>query len=154
MNHILGRIFPAQFDNVYRGNPIALWLFYAFTAVTLWRSQHHITAADGGAQTIATIPLDTYTQGGAQSIITIFALWGLAQLAMGLIMMLAAIRYKSMVPLLWLLIILEYGGRRLIGIYKPLETIETAPGQTAAYVLPIFALVMLVLTLLPEKAAD
>ena len=154
MKHILERLFPAQFDNVYRGNKIALWVFYPLTAITLWRSQHHITAPDGGAQSIATIPLDTYTQGGAQGIITIFALWGLAQLAMGLVMLLAAIRYKSMIPLLWLFILLEYGGRRLIGIYKPLETVETAPGQNAAYILPIVALVMLALALWPEKKAN
>ena len=154
MKHILERLFPAQFDNVYRGNRIALWLFYPLTAMTLWRSQHHITASDGGAQSIATIPLDTYTQGGAQGIITIFALWGLAQLAMGLVMLLASIRYKSMIPLLWLFILLEYGGRRLIGIYKPLETVETAPGQNAAYILPIVALVMLALALWPEKKAN
>ena len=154
MNHLLNRLFPAQFDNVYRGNRIAIWRFYPLTAVTLWRSQHHVFAPDGGAQSIATIPLDTYTQGGAQSVITIFALWGLAQLAMGRIMLLALIRYKSMVPLLWLFIFLEYAGRRLIGIYKPLETVETAPGQTAAYVLPIVALAMLVLALWPEKQAN
>lgn len=154
MNQILNRLFPAQFDNVYRGNRIALWLFYPLTAMTLWRSQHHIFAPDGGAQSIATIPLDTYTQGGAQGIVTIFALWGLAQLAMGFVMLLALFRYKSMVPLLWLFIFLEYGGRRLVGIYKPLETVETAPGQTAAYVLPIVALAMLVLALGPEKQAD
>ena len=154
MNHILDRLFPAQFDNVYRGNRIALWLFYPLTAVTLWRSQHHITAPDGGAQSIATIPLDTYTEGGAQSVITIFALWGLAQLAMGLVMLLAAVRYKSMVPLLWLFIFLEYGGRKLVGIYKPLETVGTAPGATAATVFPIIAAVMLVLALWPEKKTD
>ena len=151
MKHILNRLFPAQFDNVYRGNRIGLWVFYVLTAVTLWRSQHHIFAPDGGAQSIATIPLDTYTQGGAQGIVTIFALWGLAQLAMALLMLLASIRYKSMVPLMWLLIILEYGGRKLVGIYKPLETVETAPGATAATVLPIVALAMLVLALWPEK---
>jgi hypothetical protein len=151
---MMERLLPARFDNVYRGNPIALWAFYALTAVTLWRSQHHIFASDGGAQSIATIPLDTYTQGGAQSVVTIFALWGLAQLAMALIMLLASIRYKSMVPLLWLFIFLEYGGRKLVGIYKPLQTIETAPGAIAANILPIIALAMLVLALWPEKSGE
>ena len=154
MNQILNRLFPAQFDNVYRGNRIALWLFYPLTAMTLWRSQHHIFAPDGGAQSIATIPLDTYTQGGAQGIVTIFALWGLAQLAMGFVMLLALIRYKSMVPLLWLFIFLEYGGRRLIGMAKPLETVGTAPGATAGYILPVVAAVMLVFALWPEKKED
>lgn len=151
MKHVFERLFPPQFDNTYRGHPIALWVFYALTAMTLWRSQHHVFAPDGGAQSIATIPLDSYTQGGAASVVTIFALWGLAQLAMALIMLLAAIRYKSMVPLLWLFILLEYGGRKLVGIFKPLETIETAPGATAATVFPIVALVMLALALWPEK---
>jgi len=154
MKHVLNRLFPAQLDNIFRGKRIALWLFYPLTAMTLWRSQHHIFAPDGGAQSIATIPLDTYTQGGAQGIITIVALWGLAQLAMGLIMLMALIRYKSMIPLLWLFIILEYGGRRLIGIYQPIEIVETAPGAVANYVLPIVALVMLVLALWPEKNAE
>ena len=154
MKQVIERLFPRQFDNVYRGNKIALWLFYPLTAMTIWRSQHHIFAPDGGAQSIATIPLDTNTQGGAQSVVTIFALWGLAQLAMGLVMLLAAIRYKSMIPLLWLFIFLEYGGRRLIGIYKPLETVGTAPGAVAGYVLPIVALLMLVFAVWPEKKAD
>ena len=88
MKHLIDRLFPAAFDNVYRGHPIALWVFYALTALTLWRSQHHVFAADGGAQSIATIPLDSYTQAGASTVITIFALWGLAQLAMAFIMLL------------------------------------------------------------------
>jgi hypothetical protein len=154
MNQIMSRLFPAQFDNNYRGQKLALWLFYPLTAVTLWRSQHHIFAPDGGAQSIATIPLDAYTPGGAQGIVTAFALWGLAQLAMGLIMLMALIRYKSMIPLMWLFIILEYGGRRLVGIYKPLDTIGTAPGAIAGYVLPLVGLVMLILALWPERQAD
>lgn len=151
MKQVLDRLLPAQFDNVYRGNRIALWVFYLLTAMTLWRSQHHIFAPDGGAQSIATIPLDSYTQGGGQAVVTIFALWGLAQLAMGLIMLLACIRYRSMVPLLWLFILLEYGGRKLILMYKPLETLKTPPGAIAADVFPVLALVMLVLALWPEK---
>jgi len=151
MRRVLNRLFPAQFDNHYRGNAIALWVFYALSALTLWRSCVHIFAPDGGAQTIATIPLDTFTQGGAASIITIFALWGLAQLAMGLVMLLASIRYKSMVPLLWLFILFEYSARKLVGIYKPVMALETPPGATANTIFPVLALVMLVLALWPEK---
>ena len=151
MNHILTRLFPAQFDNVFRGNRLALWVFYALTALTLWRSQHHITAPDGGAQSIATIPLESYTQGGAASVIAVFALWGLAQLSIAIIMLIASIRYRSMVPLLWLLILFEYVGRLLVGMHKPIETISTAPGQAASAVFPVVAAAMLGLSLWPEK---
>jgi len=154
MSHILNRLFPPQIDNVFRGNRIALWAFYAFTAMTLWRSQHHVFAPDGGAQSIATIPLDSYSDGAAATIIAIFAQWGLIQLLLGLLMLLAAVRYKSMVPLLWLIILIEWIGRGLVGQFKPVETIAIAPGQIGNLVLPTIALVMLILALWPEKNAE
>ena len=54
----LSNLFPRQITNVFPGSKVALWGFYLFTALTLWRSQHHIFSSDGGAQSIATIPLE------------------------------------------------------------------------------------------------
>lgn len=149
----LSRLFPAEIDNVFPGKTLALYVFYALTVLTLWRSQHHIFAADGGAQSIATIPLDTYVQGGAAAVVSVFALWGLAQLGMALIMLLAAIRYKAMIPLLWLLIILEYAGRFLIGQFKPIETAGTAPGAVINIPYIVIGCLMLILSLIPPKGA-
>jgi len=155
MKQILARLFPAKFDNVFTGNRIALWAFYPITAVTLWRSQHHIFASDGGAQSIATIPLDSYSDGAASTIVAIFAQWGLVQLLLGLLMLMAALRYKSMVPLMWLLLLVEWAGRGLIGQFKPVETLATAPGQAGNLIVPVIALVMFVLSLVPHgKAAQ
>ncbi len=41
-------------------------------------------APDGGAQSIATIPLDSYTANGADTVILIFSYWGLSQLIIGI----------------------------------------------------------------------
>lgn len=150
---MIERLFPTRFDNIFPGQKIALWVFYLMTAVTLWRSQHHIFAADGGGQSIATIPLDSYSDGAAATIIALFAQWGLIQLLVGLLMLLSAVRYKSMVPLMWLLLIMEWIGRGLIGQFKPVETLGTAPGQIGNMVIPIVALVMLVLSLIPPRKA-
>lgn len=154
MKSAMKTLFPTQIDNVFPGQKIALWTFYALTALTLWRSQHHIFAPDGGAQSIATIPLDSYTQGGAATVISVFALWGLAQLGMAIIMLAACVRYKAMIPLLWLLILLEYTGRWTIAMFKPIETLGTAPGATANMVLPVVALIMLILSLVPSRRTD
>lgn len=152
-NSFLTRIFPAQFDNVFPGQKVALWVFYAFTAITLWRSQHHMLAADGGAQSIATIPLDNYSDGAAATIIAIFAQWGLVQLLLGMLMLLAAVRYKSMVPLLWLIVLIEWIGRGLVGQFKSVETLGTAPGQIGNLIVPLVTLAMLILSLIPSKQA-
>ena len=67
---MLERLFPAHFDNNFRGYNSALWVFYAFTVLTIWRSQHHLFASDGGAQSIATIPLDSYSAAGASTVVS------------------------------------------------------------------------------------
>ncbi|PTT86938.1 hypothetical protein DBR45_60995, partial [Pseudomonas sp. HMWF031] len=54
-------IVPPVISNVFPGRRLALWLFAPLVLVTLWRSQHHLLAADGGAQSIAHIPLDGYS---------------------------------------------------------------------------------------------
>ena len=152
MKKVLNRLFPSAFDNNFAGLRIALWVFYALTALTLWRSWHHLTAPDGGAQSIATIPLDSYPQGAAVTVIAIFALWGLSQLLIGLLYLLAAIRYRSLIPLFYLLMIVEYAVRMAIGTFKPIETAGTAPGAVGNLPLMVLAAVMLVLCLIPRKS--
>ena len=71
---------------------------------------------------------------------------------MGLMMLLTAVRYKSLVPLMWLIVLMEWIGRGLIGQFKPVETLATAPGQIGNLVVPIIALIMLVLSLIPSKS--
>lgn len=148
---MLERLFPRSLDNTFPGHPVSLWVFYALTAMTLWRSQHHIFASDGGAQSIATIPLDSYSQGASETIIGIFALWGHAQLGMAFIMLIACIRYKALIPLLWLFAVFEYSGRFAISLYKPIETVGIAPGENGNMILPWIALIMLAIALWPRK---
>jgi len=127
---MLTRVFPKQFDNEFIGYKFSLWIFYGLTALTLWRSQHHLFAPDGGAESIASIPLSTYPTAPSETIIGVFSLWGLSQLIIGLIYLIACIRYKSMIPLLYLLAALEYLVRfAYVGIYKSIETTGTAPGS-------------------------
>ena len=126
---MLQRVFPTSLDNQFPGHKIALYIFYALTALTLWRSQHHLFEHDGGAQSIATIPIDTYSSSAGETVIGIFGLWGLSQLIIGLIYLLAAIRYRALIPFLYVLFTLEYAMRLWVGANKTIETEGTAPGS-------------------------
>ena len=141
------RLLPSSFDNNFDGHSISLWLFGLITTVTLVRSLTHIFLPDGGAQSIATVPLDQYSSGAESSVISTFALWGLSQLLIAIVMLIAALRYRSMVPLLYSLLIVEYVGRIYIGIFKPLETLQTPPGATGSLVILGVSLVGLLLSL-------
>ena len=149
---MLKLIFPAKFDNQLRGHRLALWIFYACTIVTVGRSLAHIFLADGGAQSIATIPLDTFTTGGAATVIAVFALWGLSQLLLAFIFALVACRYRSMIPLMYVLILIEYAGRIVIGLNKPLATLETPPGAIGNILFIVLAICGLALSMRPQSA--
>lgn len=145
---------PPQFDNNFRGHKSAVWLFYLITAVTVGRSLVHIFALDGGAQSIATIPLDQFGEDGSRTVVSMFALWGLSQLLLAAIFVLVAVRYRSMIPLMYILILAEYAGRIAIGMAKPLATLGTPPGAAANIVLILLSILGLVLSLLNNQKTE
>ena len=147
------RLFPERVDNDYRGHPIALWVFVPITLVTLVRSLIHMFFADGGAQSIATIPLDAMTPNGAAAVILIFALWGLSQLLLGLLYVVVLWRYRALLPLMYLLLLAEYAGRFLLGTWKPMQTLETPPGAPGNFVFVAVGAAMLALSLWHRSAA-
>lgn len=104
-------------------------------------------SSDGGAQSIATIPLDSFTANSADAVILIFALWGLSQLLIGIVYGIVLWRYQALIPLMYLLMIFEYGMRIVLGEIKPIETTGTAPGAIGDYIIIPLAIIMLVLSL-------
>lgn len=148
---MLKKILPDTVDNTYLGRKVALWFFYLITAVTVVRSCIHILKHDGGAQSIATIPLDTFTQSGAEVVILIFAYWGLSQLLFGLFYVITVWKYKSLIPLMYFFLIIEYLGRFSISLFKPIETTGQAPGGVANYLLPGICLLMFFLSINSPK---
>jgi hypothetical protein len=136
------RVFPKQLDNSFRGNRIAVIVFALITVFTLARSCIHIFAPDGGASSIAGI--NTSVE-GSSNVISMFAFWGLAQLLMGLVYLAVFFRYKSLIPFMYMLIIIEYSGRVLIGMVKPLIVSHTPPGAIGDYILIPLAIMMLML---------
>lgn len=149
---MLTRILPAVVDNRYQGNRLALYFFYLITLVTIVRSCIHIFAADGGAQSIATIPLDSYTLGGAEAVIFIFGQWGIAQLMVGLMYLLVAARYRTLVPLMYLFIFFEWSTRIMLGLFKTIETTGTAPAATGQIVLVVLVPVLFYLSVRQSSA--
>lgn len=145
------KILPKEINNNYEGRKIALYLFYLFTIMTVFRSLIHMFATDGGAQTIATIPLDTFTNEGASTVILIFSLWGLSQLIMGIFYIIVSWRYKSLIPLMYLFIFIEYLMRLILGIVKPIETNGTAPGAVINFIFPPLVIILFLLSLKSKK---
>jgi hypothetical protein len=106
---------------------------------------------DGGAESIATIPLNTYTVNSQESLILIFAFMGLSQLIISLLYILTFLRYRSMIPLFYLLMFFEYVMRIILESLKPIYTVGTAPGVIGDYVMVPLTLIGLWVATSPKK---
>ena len=95
-------LLPPTTNADYRGSPFAAW-FLAFSAVlTIVPGMIHYFLPDGGSGVIAHIDLATR----ADTIIAIFAWYGAMQIPFGILILIIALRYRTLVPLVLLLTIL------------------------------------------------
>lgn len=157
--HIGGMVmklfFPDVFDNQVKFNKVVLYLFYLITLVTLGRSLIHVFASDGGANSIATIIVFSGQPDPNQVIYFVFSLWGLSQLIIGLIYVISILKYKSMIPLLYVLMWFEYVFRLMIGrVIKPMSDAVlsgTAPGEIGNYIFIVLIPILLLWMILDKK---
>lgn len=141
MSRIAAILLPAAADNIIRGARAPAYVFILISIVSTVRSLIHIVAPDGGAASIAGMDLSV---SGPGEIVFAFALWGSAQFIYALIQLLVAFRYRSLVPLMYALLICETLLRMLVGQIKPVRFSHTPPGQIGNYVVLPLAGLMLV----------
>ena len=140
MKHISSILLPATADNVIRGAKTPVYFFMLIAVISTVRSLIHLLSPDGGAGSIAGMDLSV---AGANGIVFAFALWGSSQLIYALIQLVVVFRYRSLVPLMYVLLILETLLRELVGHMKPVTFRHTPPGAIGNYViLPVAALML------------
>lgn len=144
MTALLSTLLPANVDNTVPGMKLPVYVFAFIAVLSAVRSSIHLLAPDGGAGSIAGMNLKVE---GARGIVFAFALWGSAQLIYAIVQLTVAFRYRSLVPFMYLLLILEVLLRMLVGKMKPVEFAHTPPGAIGNYVMLPLAALMLALSL-------
>jgi hypothetical protein len=117
---MLDRIFPRQFDNVYRGHRLAIWLFVPVVLVKAAQGANSVinphlvmTTADG-------IPVDSFNAAGAEAAVALFALLGLYLLILPLVSAVAVIRYRTMIPFMYLMLLIVQVGSFVLRFAHPI----------------------------------
>lgn len=116
----------------YRGSRFSLVFLIVLTIVTTLRSLAHIFLPDGGANSIA--GLDVSVAGGG-NLIALFAQWGYTQLLLSVMMWGVIVFARYLVPFALIVQTLDWGGRILIGLMKPVEVASPPPGEIGSYIL-------------------
>jgi hypothetical protein len=144
---MLDNLLPRQPDNRFRGHRLAIWLFGLVVFVQAGQALMCIFNGHYAASSPDAIPLDTYSAESAQTVVTLFALLGLLRLVICIVCVLTLLRYRTMIPLMFALLVLEYVGRRLILHFLPIARSGTAPGSVVNLSLLAVMIVGLALSL-------
>ena len=133
------KIIPNTIENRIPNNKFVYYFTWLLVAFNFFRSLEHIFNEDGGAESIAGIPLESYSSEAVNNIISIFAQWGFSQLVLACILLLVVLKMREFIPLMLLIIALENILRGAVGLYKPLILGDAPPGAVS----PIIGLVTL-----------
>ena len=126
---MLSQLLPQHFDNTYRGYRLAIWLFALVVFVQAGQGLMAIFNGYYAASSPDAIPLDTYSPAAARTVVSLFALLGLLRLVICFLCVLALLRYRAMIPLMFALLVVEYLSRRLILQFLPIVRSGTPPGS-------------------------
>jgi hypothetical protein len=127
---MLARLFPKQFDNDFRGHPLAVWLLVPIVVIRLLQGVNCVLQPAAIAATADAIPLARFTPDASATIVLLFALSAISFLLFALQAILALLRYRSMIPLLYVWVLVDTVARRALNVAHP--TVQSvAPGGHA-----------------------
>lgn len=147
MSVTLQSFFPRQLDNGYRGQRLALWCFAfvvfakAGQSVVLLADPYRATAGADG------VPLSDYPAAAAQAIVASYAGFALLRLVLLAVCVVALIRYRTAVPALFTLLIVQFLSAQALHAVMPTARTGTPPGSIANRVIFAVMLVGLALSL-------
>jgi len=130
---MLGRLFPRSFDNTYRGHRLAIVLLALVALVkavqgmeSMLNARETMVRADG-------IPIASYGAGGAEAAVGMFTLLGMYLLVVPLQSMLVLMRYRAMIPLMFLMLLLVQTGSRIVLTLNPIARTGDYGGHPVAF---------------------
>jgi hypothetical protein len=141
-------LLPRSTNTDYRGAKISAWFLCLAGLVTVVPGLVHYLLPDGGAGVIAHIDLGAR----ADTIIALFAWYGAMQIPFGLLILTIAVRYRSLVPLTLLLVMLVQAlGAISAWLWKGSHSGNHPPEHYASVAFLIVATPFLVLSLIPQR---
>jgi hypothetical protein len=151
----MNRLFPTQVDNRFDGHRAALWLLGLLVALKLAMSANSILNTASVASGADGLPLDSFGPAAAQTVLMLFALLSLGQLTLALIALTILVRYRRMVPFMYLVLLGEQLARRfIVQSYAVARTESTPIGWYVNVGLLLLLTLGLVLSLMPTRPRD
>jgi hypothetical protein len=135
---MLSLLFPRVIDDTYRGQRLGYWLLAPVLVLKIgiaFSSLFSPRAANGADG----MDLTSFSAAALREEVMSTALLGLLHLAIGVFCVLAMVRYRAMIPLIYLWLIAEFLGRRVVLELYPIDR-ASGPSSGAYVNLALFAM--------------
>ena len=152
-------LFPSGLNKQYEGSKIVVYGLYPIFAMYIFRSLVHFLAENSGLVGIATIKEFSIIDGlNPNTIIYLFAsLWGATQVSLTIILLILFIKYKNLIPLIYLICLLDQCFRLISGFLNPISEsyyINTPPGIISNIPILLYLLFMYYLSFISNTKHD
>ncbi len=134
---MLTRLFPKQIDNDYRGHVLAIWLLVPLALMKFLQGANVAGLLGTGnsrqiLETVDNVPVSAFPAEAASQLVFLFAAWGVGVLVLGFLGMVVLLRYRAMIPLMYLLLLIEQVGRQALStihLDRPFVSLAASPAN-------------------------
>jgi hypothetical protein len=144
-------LLPARADNSYRGHRLALWLLGLVLLLYGVIGTNSILNGQKVASTADGIPLDRFGPAGVQTVVSLFGLLGVSRLVLVLLGAVVLVRYRTLVPPLLALLLLEQLAKRAFLAFHPVAQTGKPPGTFVTFGILAATIAGLTLSLWPRR---
>jgi hypothetical protein len=148
---MFGRLFPKQIDNAYRGHWLAIVLLVLVLLMKLVICYQAVINTQLAAQTADAIPLGSFGAAGASAVLTLFKLWGWDNFLLDLLGVGVLLRYRALIPFIYLLQLAEQLGRKALLLAFPITSGSSPLPFNIGHALLALLLIGFVLSLLDRR---
>jgi hypothetical protein len=134
---MLTRLLPRQIDNDFQGWRLAIWLLVPLALAKLLQGANVAGLFGPGnsrqiLEGVDKVPLGAFPAEAASHLVFLFAAWGLGVFILGLLAIVVLLRYRAMIPLVYLLLLIEQLGRKALStihLGRPFVSLAPSAGN-------------------------
>lgn len=146
------RLFPKQIDNRFEGHWLAAWLLAPIVLVRAIIGFNSMVFSRSIATSADAIPLDRFGPDGAEAVVSLFALLGLFLLLFSLLGVVVLVRYRAMIPFMYvLLLVQQLGNRALLLIHPVIRSGSASIGSAIVFAILAITVAGFVLSLVGKS---
>ncbi len=156
---MLTPLLPRQIDNDFRGHVVAIWLLVPVVLAKFLQGANvaGLLGTEKSRQVLEgvdKVPVSTFPAEAASQLVFSFSVWGLGIFVLGLLGVIVLLRYRAMIPLMYVLLLIEQLGRKALStvhLGRPFLSLDPSPANIINWIFLSLIVVGLLLSLVGRR---